>query len=107
MIYDVSDPANPTEVGNYATSVTGYTYDVELEGRTLFMGDYGGFISALDVEDPAQPTVRSTYLHEFLYSRDIEVYFTADDAAEVCDGEDNDCDGFIDEGVFVDGAPCP
>ena len=59
QIVDVSDKANPTVVGSYATS--GEAHDVHVYGNYAFVVDGGG-LYVVDVTDPTNPTL-ATY-HE-------------------------------------------
>ena len=59
LIVDVSDPAEPQELGSYSTP--GYSQALAVDGRHLFMANRGDGISILDVSDEARPVELGRY----------------------------------------------
>jgi hypothetical protein len=53
-VVDVSDPANPTELGFY--DAPGHAYGVYVSGSTAYVAHYDGGLRVVDVSDPANPT---------------------------------------------------
>jgi hypothetical protein len=58
-VVDVSDPANPTEVGAYDTP--GRAGGVAVSGSTAYVADGDGGLRVVDVSDPANPTEVGAY----------------------------------------------
>lgn len=58
-IYDVSDPANPTQVGQY--SLPAGPQKVAVSGSSAFVADYNEGLYVLDIENPSQPTLAGFY----------------------------------------------
>ncbi|UCF10682.1 MAG: pre-peptidase C-terminal domain-containing protein [Candidatus Bipolaricaulota bacterium] len=53
LVVDVSDPADPLEIGSHSTP--GYSQALAAVGRRLVMANRGDGISILDISDPSRP----------------------------------------------------
>jgi cyclophilin family peptidyl-prolyl cis-trans isomerase len=58
LVYDVSNPASPTEVGSFATG--GTAQDIAISGTTAFVADGSGGVVALNITDPTNIQLDST-----------------------------------------------
>jgi len=52
-IMDISDPTSPVELGNYVSSDSGYSYDVEVRGNYAYIA--GDDFRIIDVSNPSSP----------------------------------------------------
>lgn len=59
-IWDITDPASPTKLGEYA-SAGGYPHDLYASGDRLYLNAFGRGMDVVDVSNPAQPQVLGTY----------------------------------------------
>ena len=58
-VIDISDPTNPTLLGNYNTP--GYVYAVTVSGDYAFLVDYDNGLYVIDISDPTTPTFLGNY----------------------------------------------
>lgn len=59
-IWDVTDPASPIELGGYDVDVAmfwSYPHDLYVDGRTLYLNDFGAGLVIVDTTNPAMPVV--------------------------------------------------
>ena len=56
-IFDVSNPANPLNVGHVAVSAGDYAYDVVVSGGRAFMAGYNSGLSIFDISNPVSPVL--------------------------------------------------
>jgi len=70
IVYDITDPGNPSQFGKYDTP--GYAYRVEVAGDTAYVLDQGNGIIVFDVSDPSDIFPRIT-LPESGVSRGLEI----------------------------------
>lgn len=59
MIFDISNPANPSLLGSYATP--GGATDVAIAGNIAYVSEYAVGLRVINVSNPASPTLCGTY----------------------------------------------
>lgn len=99
-VTDVTDPANPIEVGQYRHL---FRTGMLLLNNDLFLSGDGGF-EIVDVTDPLSPTQRSTYTSVGYWVHDMQIrgdyafldmgYYVAD-SLEIVDVADRDQPAFV------------
>ena len=70
-VLDISDPANPVELGNVVLQSTSLKMDIV--GDTVFVASYYGGLTAVDVSDSQNPQVIGSYNEGFSEMRDVKV----------------------------------
>ena len=89
LFFDLTDPSNPTYVGEYIYPGGGnsaYVHDGYIDGDTLYEGHiYSGFFTIVDVTDKSNPVLLGTqvtptaFTHNTWLSVDHKTLFTTDE----------------------------
>jgi hypothetical protein len=75
---------------------------LQVVGETAFVTSYDGVLHVVDISNPISPLYLSSESSSSSSLFGLSVVIPADTALEVCDQDDNDCDGSIDEGGACD-----
>ncbi len=86
VVADISDPWNPTYVGNYQNSTSAYVHDGYVRNDTLYAAHvYDGFYSIVDFSDKSNPIELASqdtptkFTHNTWLSTNSKILFTTDE----------------------------
>jgi choice-of-anchor B domain-containing protein len=86
MVADLTDPWNPTYVGNYQNTSSAYVHDGYVRNDTMYAGHiYAGFFSVVDFTNKAAPvelanqSTPTNFTHNTWLSSNSKVLFTTDE----------------------------